>query len=130
EGLLGLAFDADYRANGFCYVYYSVQTPHVSRISRFQVMPGGVDQADTSSETVLLEVYQPNFSNHKAGMLAFGPDGKLYIATGDGGSGNDPDNNAQNLGVLLGKILRIDADGSIPNDNPFVNTPGARPEIW
>jgi glucose/arabinose dehydrogenase len=130
QGLLGLAFDPDYRTNGFFYVYYSIETPHRSRISRFRVSAGNADQADKSSETVLLEIDQPNFSNHKAGMIAFGPDGKLYIATGDGGGANDADDNAQNFGVLLGKILRINPDGSIPNDNPFVSQPDARAEIW
>ncbi len=129
QGLLGLAFDPDYKVNGHFYVYYSIASPHRSIISRFTVS-ADAHSADASSETVLLSVDQPNFSNHKAGMIAFGPDGKLYIATGDGGSANDPDSNAQNLGVLLGKILRINADGSIPNDNPFASTAGARAEIW
>ena len=131
QGLLGLAFDPDYATNGFFYVYYSVGSPRRSRISRFQVSAGNANQASPASETILLHVDQPtDFSNHKAGMIAFGPDGKLYIATGDGGSGDDPFNNAQNLNSLLGKILRINTDGSIPSDNPFVGQAGARGEIW
>ena len=90
--------------------------------------------ADPGSETVLLHIAQP-FSNHNGGQLRFGPDGYLYIGMGDGGSGGDPQNNGQNRGTLLGKLLRVDVDSnpvqvSIPPDNPFVNTSGARAEIW
>jgi glucose/arabinose dehydrogenase len=77
-------------------------------------------------------VAQP-FSNHNGGQIVFGPDGMLYIGLGDGGSGNDPENNGQNLGTLLGSLLRIDVSGdahSIPPDNPFVGRQGARAEIW
>jgi uncharacterized repeat protein (TIGR03806 family) len=131
QGLLGLAFDPQYSTNGFFYVYYSADGPQRSRITRFQVS-ANANVADPASEMVLLEIAQPGFSNHKAGWMDFGPDGKLYIAVGDGGSGNDPNNNAQNLNSLLGKILRINPDPSnlIPTDNPFVGTAGARPEIW
>jgi glucose/arabinose dehydrogenase len=93
------------------------------------------DRADPSSRREVLFVDQP-YSNHNGGNLVFGPDGYLYIGLGDGGSGGDPHGNAQSLGTLLGKMLRIDprpADGApyrIPADNPFVTTPGARPEIW
>jgi glucose/arabinose dehydrogenase len=139
-GLLGLAFDPDYAMNGFFYVNYTINNtnankkdfPWRTRIARFQV---GTDsnRADAASEAVLLEFDQP-FANHNGGMLAFGPDRKLYISTGDGGSGNDPQNNAQNLGVLLGKILRINPDpdpnNQIPADNPFVGQAGTRGEIW
>jgi uncharacterized repeat protein (TIGR03806 family) len=127
-GLLGLAFHPDYASNGLFHLYYTTGDPFRSRISRFR-RSGDPDRADSSSEDVLLEFPQP-FSNHNAGMLAFGPDGKLYIASGDGGSGNDPQNNAQNLGNLLGKILRIEPDGDIPADNPFTGVAGARGEIW
>ena len=89
-----------------------------------------------SSARELLFIDQP-FPNHNGGQLAYGPDGMLYIAHGDGGSANDPGNRAQDLGTLFGKILRIDprpgpggAPYTIPPDNPFVGTPGARPEIW
>ena len=130
EGLLGLAFDPNYRTNGFFYVYYSAtQGGHISRVSRFRVSTGDVNAADPASETILLEFAQP-YSNHNGGMLAFGPDGMLYIGSGDGGSGDDPQNNSQNLGNLLGKILRIRSDGRIPADNPFVGVAGARGEIW
>ncbi|HEX9812121.1 MAG TPA: PQQ-dependent sugar dehydrogenase [Burkholderiales bacterium] len=138
-GLLGLAFDPNYSANGFFYVNYTITNPNSNaatfpyrtRVARFKISAGDSDQADPNSETILLEFDQP-FANHNGGMIAFGPDGKLYIATGDGGDGNDPMNNAQNLGVLLGKILRIDTDPNnrVPADNPFVSTPSAMGEIW
>lgn len=130
EGLLGLAFDPDYTNNGYFYVYYSAAEPRRSVISRFEVGTDP-DAAEPASEQVLLEFEQP-FSNHNGGMLAFGPDGRLYIASGDGGSGNDPQNNAQSLDTLLGKILRINpqAGNLIPADNPFVGNPDARGEIW
>ncbi len=128
EGLLGLAFHPDYENNGFFYVYYSLANPRRSRLSRFTVT-ANPSVADPNSEMILLEFSEP-FSNHNGGCLAFGPDGKLYVASGDGGSGGDPQNNGQNLGTLLGKILRLNDDGTIPADNPFVGQAGARGEIW
>ena len=135
EGLLGLAFDPQYAANGHLYVYYSASGPRRSVVSRFTAGAGGL-QADPGSERVLLEVAQP-FSNHNGGQIAFGPDGYLYIALGDGGSRGDPHGNGQDLATLLGSILRIDVNtidstGSytVPSDNPFVGRAGARPEIW
>ncbi len=134
QGLLGLAFDPAFAANGYLYVNYnpnfdnSGSNPRRTRIARFQVA-GNPDVVDPATETTLLEFEQPqDLSNHKGGWLGFGPDGKLYIASGDGGGGGDPQNNAQNLNTLLGKILRINADGSVPADNPFIAT-GAD-EIW
>jgi len=127
-GLLGLAFHPDYSQNGFFYVYYTTTGQLRSRVSRFQVT-ADPDLADPASESILLEFPQP-YSNHNAGMIAFGSDGRLYIATGDGGSANDPHGNAQNLGTLLGKLLRITPSGGIPADNPFVDDPAARGEIW
>lgn len=128
-GLLGLAFDPNYAANGFFYVNYTLDNPRRTRVSRFRVSTADPNTADSGSETVLLEFAQP-FSNHNGGMLAFGPDGKLYVSSGDGGSGNDPENNAQSLSTPLGKILRINPDGSVPAENPFTSTAGARGEIW
>ena len=136
EGLLGLAFDPQYRENGHIYVYYSASRPRRSVISRFAASPDDPNKADPNSERIVLEVRQP-FSNHNGGHLAFGPDGYLYIGLGDGGSGGDPEGNGQNPSTLLGSILRIDVSrldsvGSyvIPLDNPFVGTAGARAEIW
>ena len=134
EGLLGLAFDPQYADNGHLYVYYSASSPRRSVVSRFSVSADG--RADPGSERVLLEVAQP-FSNHNGGQIAFGPDGYLYIALGDGGSRGDPQGNGQDLGTLLGSILRIDVSTvdstgayAVPSDNPFVGHSGARPEIW
>jgi glucose/arabinose dehydrogenase len=130
EGLLGLAFHPDYAANGYFYVNYTAPSPLRTVVSRFSVTPGNPDRADSLSEVVLLTVNQP-FSNHNGGMLLFGNDGYLYISLGDGGSGGDPNNNAQNINSLLGKILRIDVDTTtavpygIPPDNPFVGVAGA-----
>lgn len=132
EGLLGLAFAPDFASSGSVFVHYSAASPRRSVISRFQRSAADPQVLDPASEAVVLEVAQP-FANHNGGMLAFGPDGLLYIALGDGGSGDDPQNNGQNLGVLLGKLLRIDVRSlpyAIPTDNPFVGTSGARGEIW
>ena len=132
QGLLGLAFHPQYAQNGFFFVHYTNRGGDV-QISRFQVT-GDPQLADPNSEALLLNIPQP-FPNHNGGMLAFGPkDGYLYIGVGDGGSANDPQDNAQRLDTLLGKILRIDVDGlapyAIPPTNPFVLDPGARQEIW
>ncbi len=136
EGLLGLAFDPDFTSNRYIYVHYSVTGPRRSRISRF-TWDAMTDQASLASEKVLLEVSQP-FSNHNGGMLAFGSDDLLYIAFGDGGSGGDPQNNAQDNSNLLGTIVRIDPHPAnaadpydIPLDNPMVGAGGGvREEIW
>ena len=136
EGLLGLAFDPDYQENGYFYVYYSAADPSRSVLSRFSLDEEDTNIADPESEVIIMEVEQP-YSNHNAGQLAFGPDGYLYIALGDGGGAGDPEGNGQNLGTVLGSILRIDVSGlsapgdyEIPADNPFVGTEGAQEEIW
>jgi uncharacterized repeat protein (TIGR03806 family) len=135
EGLLGLAFHPDYASNGFFYVYYSAPNPRRSVIARYRVS-GNPNVADPASAQIVTEIAQP-YSNHNGGQLAFGPDGYLYISLGDGGSGGDPGNRAQNMAELLGKILRIDVDRTdpglgyaVPPDNPFVGQGGARGEIW
>ncbi len=136
QGLLGLAFDPLFANNGLFYVNVTV-SDGTTEIRRYRLMRNDPDRADPASETVLLSYAQP-FANHNGGWIAFGPDGYLYISTGDGGSAFDPGNRAQSLDTLLGKLLRIDVRGSdgatglygIPSDNPFVDTPGARPEIW
>ncbi len=154
DGLLGMAFHPNFQSNHLCYIYYSQQNPehalfpYRSVLSELKISAGDPNRADLSSERVVLEIPAP-FMQHKAGMLAFGPDGYLYIGVGDGGMGWDPYNNAQNPASLLGKILRIDVNRREPNpetnkpplaygipaDNPFVNEPsyggyGARHEIY
>ena len=137
EGLLGLAFDPNYRTNGYFYVYYTAASPPRTVISRFSVSQGDPDQADATSEIVILQVAQP-YSNHNGGNLVFGPDGYLYVGLGDGGSGGDPRGNGQNRATLLGSILRIDVSTlsesssyQIPSDNPFVGEADeVRQEIW
>ena len=137
EGLLGLAFHPDYGNNGYFYVNYTASNPRRTVIGRFSVSAANPDSADPGGEFVVLEYDQP-YSNHNGGCLAFGPDGYLYIAVGDGGSGGDPQGNGQNRKTLLGSILRIDVDNpsggnnyGIPPDNPFVgNDSGYREEIY
>lgn len=130
QGLLGLAFHPEFAENGFFFVNYTDRRGDTV-VSRFSVS-GDPNRADGGSEVEVLSFRQP-FSNHNGGHLAFGPDNYLYIASGDGGGGGDPQNNGQDLGNLLGKILRIDVDGlplAIPPSNPFVGRSGARDEIW
>lgn len=137
EGLLGLAFHPDYASNGYFYVNYTINNPARTRISRFKVSPDNPDKAMRDSEQVLVEFEQP-FGNHNGGQVSFGPDGYLYIAIGDGGSGGDPQENGQSLTTLLGTIARIDVDQpqggknyGIPADNPFAgNKEGYREEIY
>lgn len=131
RGLLSVAFHANYETNGLFYINYT-NINGDTVIARYAVS-NNPNVADPASEVIILTVSQP-FSNHNGGQLQFGPDGYLYIGTGDGGSGGDPQDNAQNLGTLLGKILRIDVDGifpyATPEDNPFVGSGEAREEIW
>lgn len=131
QGLLGLVFHPRYKENGHFYVNYTNKLGDTV-VGRYSVS-SNPDRADPASQTIILTVDQP-FPTHNGGHLAFGPDGYLYIGLGDGGGVYDPQQNAQNLRTLLGKILRIDVDrGSpytIPPDNPFVNHNSARPEIW
>ena len=135
KGLLGLAFHPRFAQNGFFYVNYTARGSTI--VARYQVNASRPDQGLLDSEEVLLTIAQP-FSNHNGGHLAFGPDGYLYIGMGDGGSGGDPQGNAQNLNSLLGKMLRIDVDQAgagkfygIPEDNPLAgNNSGHREEIY
>jgi glucose/arabinose dehydrogenase len=136
RGLLGVAFHPDYAHNGLFYVNYT-NIAGDTVVARYSVS-ADPDLADPGSASILLTISQP-FSNHNGGQLQFGPDGYLYIGVGDGGSGGDPGNRAQDLGLLLGKILRIDVDVDknaadlyyIPLDNPFVGPgDGALDEIW
>jgi glucose/arabinose dehydrogenase len=133
RGLLGLAFPPGYAQKGYFYLHYSRLGDGASVLSRFFVS-ADPNLALPASEQVLLLVDQP-FANHNGGQLAFGPDGLLYVALGDGGSAGDPFGNGQNPASLLGSLLRLDVEGgalpyAIPPDNPFVGLPNARPEIW
>jgi glucose/arabinose dehydrogenase len=126
RGLLGVAFDPNFAANNFVYVYYTVSTtPRHNRVSRFTA---NGDVALANSEVVLLDLDNlSNATNHNGGAIHFGPDGKLYVAVGENANGS----NSQTLSNLLGKMLRINADGSIPSDNPFFNTAiGNNRAIW
>lgn len=134
EGLLGLAFHPQYATNGKFYVNYTSNTGGLHTVIA-EFTASTANFADPSNERILLTIPQP-FSNHNGGGLAFGNDGFLYIALGDGGSGGDPQCNGQNINTLLGKILRIDVNSTqpplqyaIPPSNPFVNQPGSD-EIW
>ncbi|HYQ86287.1 MAG TPA: PQQ-dependent sugar dehydrogenase [Bacteroidota bacterium] len=135
-GLLGLAFHPSYATNGYFYVDYTRDHPLRTVISRFRVSVSNPDSADPASEFIILEQLQP-FDNHNGGQLAFGPDGYLYIAFGDGGSGGDPFGNGQNRDTLLGKILRINVDSAtgqrhyaIPPDNPYYGDTTKKQEIF
>ena len=131
RGLLSVAFHPRYASNGFFYVNYTDRNGD-TRIERFSTSTDP-DRADPASAKLLLAVEQP-FGNHNGGQIVFGPDGKLYIGMGDGGSGGDPQNHGQDRSTLLGALLRIDVDAAdpyaIPSDNPFVGNPNARSEIW
>lgn len=135
QGLLALAFHPNYASNGQFYTVHTIQNGSLV-LSRFTRSSNNPDLADANSRVTLLTVPHPTNTNHNGGTLAFGPDGYLYWSIGDGGGGGDVPNNAQNLTVLLGKILRLDVDSgspySIPSSNPFFNdpTPGIRKEIW
>lgn len=132
RGLLGLAFSPRYSVTRRFYIYYTARDGSVT-ISRM-VTGADPDRADAGSEEVLLSIPHPQ-SNHNGGHLVFGPDGYLYIGTGDGGGAGDPQRNGQNTNVLLGKLLRIDPESvsssyAIPGDNPFVGRAGWRAEMW
>jgi hypothetical protein len=155
EGLLGLAFHPDYANNGYFYVYFTNSSGN-NVVRRYRA--NGPDYrlaatADSASGVDILTIPHPTNSNHNGGWISFGPDGFLYIATGDGGSANDPPNNAQNINELKGKMLRIDVDGAdgipgtddddgdvdvppsnngytSPTDNPFFGPTAGRDEIW
>jgi len=137
RGLLGIAFHPDFQNNGLLYLNYTGSVAGLGLatvISEYEMTPG-TNTINPSSARVLMQIDQP-FSNHNGGWIGFGPDGYLYIATGDGGSGNDPGNRAQSGNTLLGKMLRIDPaqDGgspyTVPADNPFVGVGGTLDEIW
>jgi hypothetical protein len=134
RGLLGLAFHPEYDDNGRFFIYYATDGPcsgHDTVVAEYAVSSGDPNIANPTGKT-LLSIGQP-FCNHEGGTLAFGPDGYLFIGTGDGGSGYDPNGNSQNENTLLGALLRIDIDSgdpyAVPDDNPFVGVTG-RDEIY
>lgn len=131
RGLLGLAFHPDYATNGYFYINYTNLSGNTV-IARYTVS-ANPNVADANSAAIIMTVVQ-DFSNHNGGHLAFGPDGYLYIGMGDGGSGGDPNNRAQNPVHRLGKMLRIDVDGAfpyaIPSTNPYFGQLDTLPEIW
>jgi glucose/arabinose dehydrogenase len=135
-GLLGLAFHPSFKENGFFYVNYTKDNPRETVVSRFKASSANATTVEPGSEVVLFKFSQP-YSNHNGGKVLFGSDGYLYVSTGDGGSGGDPQNNGQNRSSWLGKILRVDVNSTdkgnygIPSDNPFKgNKDGAREEIY
>ena len=135
EGLLSMAFHPDFEKNNEVYFFYTAKRPRRAVLSRFK-MDDKREVFDPDSEEVILEVSEP-YWNHNGGTVLFGPDGMLYLSIGDGGAANDPHNYGQDMNSLLSKIIRIDVSGKegdlaykIPKDNPFVNTEGARGEIW
>ena len=144
QGLLSMAFDPDYETTGHFWVYYTddIATPGDITIARYTVS-ANPDVANPDSALIVLVIPHPVNANHNGGLLVFGPDGYLYVGTGDGGSGGDPPDNAQNKNVLLGKMLRLDVHGTgavpcgqttpapyaIPPSNPFVGAAGCD-EIW
>ncbi|MEO5564938.1 MAG: PQQ-dependent sugar dehydrogenase [Chitinophagaceae bacterium] len=135
QGLLSLAFHPDYANNRYFFIYYTNNSNQIA-VGRFRRNATNADVADFNSGVVLLNISK-NAENHNGGKLNFGPDGKLYFATGDGGGSNDPDQNAQDGTSLLGKMIRLDVDNfsnspyyTIPSDNPFVNDASVRDEIW
>ncbi len=133
-GLLGLAFSPSFETDKTFFVDYTASkwTRRITRVARFRADASG-STATPNSENIVIEIAQP-WSNHNGGQVAFGPDGMLYIAMGDGGSAGDPQGNGQNLGALLGKILRLDVSKrpyAIPADNPFRgDTHGWKEEVW
>jgi glucose/arabinose dehydrogenase len=135
QGLLGLAFHPD-AADGRFFVYYTALDGQ-QVVASYKPLPNDPDRADPDSAVILLRMAD-QYPNHNGGGLVFGPDGYLYISTGDGGGGGDPLDSGRHLDTLLAKVLRIDVDAdagsdppyAIPDDNPFVGVVGARPEIW
>jgi glucose/arabinose dehydrogenase len=132
QGLLGLAFPPGYASKGRFYVYYTRRADQAITVARYRLT--SADVADPASEQIVLTVPHPTFQNHNGGQLAFGPgDGDLYLGTGDGGSGGDPNNRAQNPADLLGKLMRLDVESGsatydVPATNPLIG--GRRSELW
>jgi glucose/arabinose dehydrogenase len=132
QGLLGIAFHPDYANNGYFYVSY-INRDGDSVISRYSVSSDDPNRADPDSEQILLTIDQP-FEDHNGGNLAFGPEGYLYVAFGDGGRPAEPNNRSQEPASFIGKMLRLDVDNgtpyAVPEDNPFIGQESFAPEIW
>ncbi|HWL40476.1 MAG TPA: PQQ-dependent sugar dehydrogenase [Gemmatimonadaceae bacterium] len=133
RGLLSVAFHPQYNTNRFFYVYYTAEPSGDLRIERYTTTAGNAGIADPASSRLIITTPHP-VGNHNGGLVAFGPDGMLWAAFGDGGGGGDPDGNGQNFNALLGSMLRLNVNGTnpydIPPDNPFVGQAGRRGEIW
>ncbi len=133
RGLLGLAFHPQYAANRRFYVFYTRKADGALQVSEFLASAANPDVADAGTERSVITIPHASAANHNGGRIAFGPEGYLYIATGDGGGGGDPSDNGQNKNALLGKLLRIDVNTSaaylIPPANPFVGKDGAD-QVW
>lgn len=134
-GLLSMAFHPQYAQNGQYFIYYTDAARDI--VVERRTVSANPNLSDPLAVREVIRIPHPGFSNHFGGLLAFGPDGYLYLGTGDGGSAGDPPRNAQNLGVLLGKLLRLDVNAAaagagyaIPQSNPFVGLAGRRAEIW
>ena len=128
RGLLGIAFDPNFASNRYVYVYYTrVNSPIKNRVSRFTASFTNPDLVESSSEVVILDDIASDAGNHNGGAIHFGLDGKLYIGVGDGGTNSG---SSQSMSTLSGKLLRINSNGTVPSDNPFVGVSGARGEIW
>ena len=138
RGLLSIAFPPNFKTKNHFYVLRTESSTGDVLIERYQVDPANPNHALANSAEVIVRVDHRLNPNHNGGQLQFGPDGMLYFGIGDGGAGYDPPLNGQNIGTLLGKMLRIDVESApdqgkayhVPSDNPFVKTPGAAPEIW
>ena len=134
EGLLSIAFPPDYKQSGRFYAYFTLRGGEINRVAEFR--RSGPTTADPASGRTVIEFSHPDFPNHNGGQLQFGPDGHLYIGTGDGGGGGDPDGNAQNPDSPLGKLLRIDplpgnaGSHGIPSDNPFAGPTAGLDQIY
>ncbi|HUM53162.1 MAG TPA: PQQ-dependent sugar dehydrogenase, partial [Chitinophagales bacterium] len=134
QGLLGMTFHPDYVHNPYVYMYYTKKNSNDNNVVRYRVRDNQI-RAIIDSERVVIELPHPSFTNHNGGCIKFGNDGYLYIAVGDGGSGGDPNGNAQNKNTFLGKLLRIDVNNfsgtySVPASNPFVGQSNVKQEIW
>jgi glucose/arabinose dehydrogenase len=135
QGLLSMAFAPDYAQSGRFYVYYTAVAragvPDAQlRVEEVRRSAGDPYVADPATRRLVISQDHPTYANHNGGQLQFGPDGKLWVGMGDGGGGGDPGANAQSLGTLLGKILRLEPSGAPAAGNPFAGSPGARAEIW